>query len=377
MRSCHPEMNSKGKSYKCTIANCRSKDKKWPRADNFRQHLKRVHRIQQPGDDDLEQYVYTVQSSPVPDLAGLGTSVGAGLVSLNINPDGLSSNPWGAYSSQSIQEQMPEDPCELNDYMDFQRRTLFAQEHIAMMSHARPHLPDNLMHIPSLELDAESPSTQLEPAHSQSQRLQDFTASSIGHHETDFEQSNFFNEASLSDHESAQDEQSVIHHNSREDITRAEDACEGPRAIENLSTESIAQSSADTAYHVPTHGAVPVEDKDSSIVSTSSASSTSGGDEFPRPSIETAASLAMQVTEPRLDVLEVIKDQDKAYDLILALKEKGLLAGLLEKVDYEKSADPEVQSTADALTRRDGGKNSHVCPRQDCKKPFQRQCELT
>lgn len=57
MRSCHPELVSTGKYYICTVQNCRAKEKKWPRADNFRQHLKRVHRIQTK-QEDIEQYVY-------------------------------------------------------------------------------------------------------------------------------------------------------------------------------------------------------------------------------------------------------------------------------------------------------------------------------
>lgn len=56
-RSCHPEQRANGKYFRCIINGCRKKDKKWPRADNFRQHLKRVHKMQYR-DDDLEDYVY-------------------------------------------------------------------------------------------------------------------------------------------------------------------------------------------------------------------------------------------------------------------------------------------------------------------------------
>lgn len=57
VRSCHPELGSKGKYYICTVQHCRSKEKKWPRADNFRQHLKRVHHIHTE-QEDIEQYVF-------------------------------------------------------------------------------------------------------------------------------------------------------------------------------------------------------------------------------------------------------------------------------------------------------------------------------
>lgn len=56
-KSCHPDQVSGAKFFKCTVDGCRHPDKKWPRADNFRQHLKRVHNIQL-GDSDLEQYTY-------------------------------------------------------------------------------------------------------------------------------------------------------------------------------------------------------------------------------------------------------------------------------------------------------------------------------
>lgn len=56
-RSWHPERLPDRKYYRCIVAGCRKKEKKWPRADNFRQHLKRVHGVV-PQDDDLEVYVY-------------------------------------------------------------------------------------------------------------------------------------------------------------------------------------------------------------------------------------------------------------------------------------------------------------------------------
>ena len=32
-----------GKAYKCAVKHCGKKGKLWPRADNFRQHIKRLH----------------------------------------------------------------------------------------------------------------------------------------------------------------------------------------------------------------------------------------------------------------------------------------------------------------------------------------------
>ncbi|KAK2611058.1 hypothetical protein N8I77_004437 [Diaporthe amygdali] len=52
------KVNVKTKSeLKCPVQDCRKRDKDWPRADDFRQHLKRVHMIWSD-DADLEKYVY-------------------------------------------------------------------------------------------------------------------------------------------------------------------------------------------------------------------------------------------------------------------------------------------------------------------------------
>lgn len=41
--------------YRCHLEQCREKSKDWPRADNFRQHLKRKHN---KGDVDLREFEY-------------------------------------------------------------------------------------------------------------------------------------------------------------------------------------------------------------------------------------------------------------------------------------------------------------------------------
>lgn len=46
-----------GKTYVCHHDPCVKKDRKpWPRADNFRSHLWRVHGIK--ADDDISEYLY-------------------------------------------------------------------------------------------------------------------------------------------------------------------------------------------------------------------------------------------------------------------------------------------------------------------------------
>ncbi|TVY41620.1 hypothetical protein LOCC1_G005945 [Lachnellula occidentalis] len=45
------------KMYRCHVTGCRSKEKTWPRLDNFRSHLKRVHSHQLPTVEDSEEMI--------------------------------------------------------------------------------------------------------------------------------------------------------------------------------------------------------------------------------------------------------------------------------------------------------------------------------
>ncbi|KAI5926989.1 hypothetical protein F4810DRAFT_699268 [Camillea tinctor] len=61
IRSVHPSEKASGNRYQCNIGMCKSKSKVWPRADNFKAHLKRVHR-EEPSDDSLQ----SADSDPSP-----------------------------------------------------------------------------------------------------------------------------------------------------------------------------------------------------------------------------------------------------------------------------------------------------------------------
>jgi hypothetical protein len=56
-RTVHGEMQN-GRTFICHHDACAKKDKYWPRADNFRSHLLRVHKLQIKAEDDLGDYVY-------------------------------------------------------------------------------------------------------------------------------------------------------------------------------------------------------------------------------------------------------------------------------------------------------------------------------
>lgn len=46
-----------GIKYRCQLESCRTRDKLWPRADNFRQHLSKVHKRRVDSIAELEPYI--------------------------------------------------------------------------------------------------------------------------------------------------------------------------------------------------------------------------------------------------------------------------------------------------------------------------------
>lgn len=57
-RTVHKEKHGDFQPYYCIYGSClqQKAGKPWPRADNFRQHLQRVHQIEKKADEDLSQY---------------------------------------------------------------------------------------------------------------------------------------------------------------------------------------------------------------------------------------------------------------------------------------------------------------------------------
>ncbi|KAI1748048.1 hypothetical protein F4782DRAFT_534765 [Xylaria castorea] len=63
-RSVHPESQTLGNRYMCQIGTCKSKAKVWPRADNFKAHLKRVHCKDSVSEEELEACVVKQLAQP-------------------------------------------------------------------------------------------------------------------------------------------------------------------------------------------------------------------------------------------------------------------------------------------------------------------------
>ncbi|KAK5661381.1 hypothetical protein OQA88_11280 [Cercophora sp. LCS_1] len=86
-----------GVKYRCYEGTCKNKTKDWPRADNFKQHLKRVHGIHLPADADLSPYEYNKQAR-TNDLAGLVSPEAQ--PDVPVHPQQLS--PWLMDSAQEV-----------------------------------------------------------------------------------------------------------------------------------------------------------------------------------------------------------------------------------------------------------------------------------
>ncbi|KAI5462436.1 hypothetical protein BGZ63DRAFT_214132 [Mariannaea sp. PMI_226] len=68
-RSVHSDLTVSGPRYVCRLEQCTTRGplKIWPRADNFRSHLRRIHRKDLAADADLEEYIYHDTQPPTQD----------------------------------------------------------------------------------------------------------------------------------------------------------------------------------------------------------------------------------------------------------------------------------------------------------------------
>lgn len=53
VKSLHLNKTGDAKLYKCLVSSCKSKDKLWPRLDNFKSHLKRKHDLNLEETEDI------------------------------------------------------------------------------------------------------------------------------------------------------------------------------------------------------------------------------------------------------------------------------------------------------------------------------------
>lgn len=263
-------------------------------------------------------------------------------------------------------------------------------QQMAFSQHAVPHphdfmarsggrVPSNLMQMSPMGLESGAVMSRTEANHSQA-RLQGLIASSDVTQEVEFEESSYFNEASISDDESERDDDSVVHQVSGPEAESPGNRSEKFRSLEQPASRDCEEdAAADEEEDAPSPLHVIPQDKDDAS-STTSSSSVSGPSEA--VALTQSSHGAPKLPQPLdsgapLDFADVIKDQGKVFDFFKALKERGMLEMLLEKIDYQAPNDKgtSMPSTA-TVPGRDASKTLFVCLRGDCNKSFPRQCEL-
>ncbi|CEI67081.1 unnamed protein product [Fusarium venenatum] len=83
-KTVHNDRTVSGRTFVCNIGGCAKKTKIWPRADNFRSHLERMHHKTYSANDDLTEYVYRPVLSQ--GLEGVGGSAMAYLQAQEQSP---------------------------------------------------------------------------------------------------------------------------------------------------------------------------------------------------------------------------------------------------------------------------------------------------
>lgn len=376
-RSCHPEQRANGKCYRCIVAGCRKKEKKWPRADNFRQHLKRVHRIV-PGDDDLEEYVYREPASPGPDLAGLG-SVGA-----DLRMDDDHYDNWSVYSP-AIQEQAPRysgnlgyPGQQMNQYQD--SNITHQQLHLMASNDTEDQLPQAAVQIPSVDSADGSAPMRLEDTHSQQQEHQALEDVQESGSEEDFNESEYLNNESTAESEPCDEQVPSTAPVEVQMPDMGDSVHNSDNTAEIVGDDSDSVSSESESEDAQEYPAGPEDSVTVDAVSLATVAAPSARD---RRALDEAAN-ATPVEYTASSVLSsdgpgTVPNRHQASELIKALEHQGALADLLEELGYQKPRQPEstrTPLTSHSLTSAASDTGQVICDEPDCGKVFPRPCEL-
>lgn len=324
------------------------------------------------------------------DLAGLGTSIEDGLMNTELDSDGnvLSSHPW-SFTLQPVREEMISSESlntYMNEHMHFQEDSVVTQDQLETIAStaSADHTSTSMLHLPPLELDAETMISHLVP--SQSPQEDPLTSED---HDLSFEQSSYFHEASISDSEVHPEDEPTVQ-----------------PMVESLASSRLIElsSNIDNVTHSAVKEPVDISQLDGFMSSNPIVVADDDYDDLSEASSPASASLEAEdhsktyskTDPPPTDAIMVpnkplvggdtIYNKDKAADLLKALKENGDLAGLLESIGYhphpqlpevdKNPTRPQLAFARATFTRTEQSKNVHVCTIRTCGKSFPRACEL-
>ncbi|KAJ9156336.1 C2H2 and C2HC zinc finger [Pleurostoma richardsiae] len=389
-RCCHPDANAAGNRFRCALGACRNKTKIWPRADNFRSHLKRVHQYNNISEEELENFVYRETPTCNPDLAGLGSSV-IYEIPMNISPTSLLPPANWLIDQRPDLETLEErtglgnnsPPSYIGDAMDFQDTSdLVASPSYPIISppdRGQSRTPGVLKpQMESVQESQDDPSVTRPP---ESQSQSDAAEASSGSPDSGYFPSEFLKDSPMSDNpaeEAAEPEKTP-----KEVIAVDEDASNDipQKEIREASVSSPNQQPPDSSAENPSAeiartDPIPTEDEEATQPPLPSDSAQEADDVSPTADKEDNArtvevSERLQSTPSSNDIIDV----DEARTLFKSLHEKGELEKLLEEFGYPKAKVTCTKAKkAPSIQSQGSENNQHHCSK--CSKSFPRQCEL-
>lgn len=308
-----------------------------------------------------------------------------GPLPVNMSPDEnvLNTGPW---LLQAVQEEGSRDPHAFTDYMS---RSMYAhdavttQQQLGMIASttAGTQFSNTRMQMPSAGLEAGPGLSHLED--NSAQHEQDvLTCSSSGEeHDMEFE-STYFNEASVSENDSEEEIRSQTQHLTNMASLRR--VCDSSRDFEQSQERNSEATRASPGDGVKLQDAIMVDDGDDDDDDGASSSSSSGisnpseDDDILPASQDTITENAKQpdLASSSPAGSDILNDKDRTTDLLMALEDRGALAGILESLGYQKPQDTDLKIKTKSSVRSDADKNPHICSEPGCGKRFPRACEL-
>ncbi|KAI0005650.1 hypothetical protein F4779DRAFT_598155 [Xylariaceae sp. FL0662B] len=333
-RSVHPDEQAAGSRYRCPVGVCRTKDKIWPRADNFRAHMKRVHQKDLTTDEDLDQYVHRPVPQPEEDLNLTQKDISPELHQFNtfsVEKPNYASNCWE--SSQSPVVGLPTEPSPAED----------------------------------------------------SSRLQVEVTHPLADKPAALPRSGMFDSATTP---TVNDDGDDVISDKHKGIPRVLDVCPSEvlskaEPIKSWQPQDNDSSSAseESKTELQGKGESPIDPQrmNESDEPRKRSAEPSSGD--PAPSTESKASIdtnkahaSPQSDDQGLADATPITVNPKNRNEVMQLLEKLDSGGMLEALGWKKEDPPESDDTKQEPPNVSGRENHHAC--SECGKPFARRCEL-
>lgn len=234
--------------------------------------------------------------------------------------------------------------------------------------------PDTTLEISPTESVPRSDTLQITECHSEWQGPENFSVSTNDDHNSEFTK---YIEDSLCHDDPSEDGHCPTTPDEAEQMG-PKNLCVDREATDEQAIQSSEASSADLQQ-----SAIPNEVPQSSKINSHSTSMTSDTIiSAVSPNVGTTdvaieiSADSLEIPQLNVDTSDVINDDDKAFDFIKALKEKGMLTDLLEKIGYPTPQSTCSETKTITSVHSIADKNSLVCTEPGCTKSFLRRCEL-